>query len=274
MGYLIGAAILGIAGLIMWIMKGKKEGKSATLQSIETSDVKDVNELWESMRNSMGDGSFTHIVELKGVAHADSPLTSELAKTECVYYSSKITHKYEKLERKKNSEGKMEEKWVKHEDIVSENKQWANNFGVKDSTGFIQVDPTKAELHEEQLYSTFEKGDPSENNALNVKIGGVSFGIGKKDKGYKTIGYKYEEHGIKLGSDLYVVGDANDRDGKVEVSKPKDKKQPFIVSIKSKDQIVGSLGSAITGLKWGSFISWGLAGAALIAGILNLLKVF
>lgn len=31
MGYLIGAGVLAILGLILWVMKGKKEGKSATL---------------------------------------------------------------------------------------------------------------------------------------------------------------------------------------------------------------------------------------------------
>jgi hypothetical protein len=36
MGYLIGAGVLAILGLILWVMKGKKEGKSATLSLMDT----------------------------------------------------------------------------------------------------------------------------------------------------------------------------------------------------------------------------------------------
>jgi hypothetical protein len=274
MGYLIGGGVLAIVGIILWMMKGKKEGKSAILELAETSDVKDVNELWESMRNSMGDGSFTHFVEIKGVAHAESPLTSELSSTECVYYSSKVVHEYKKLERKKDSQGNYQERWVNKKDTVSENSQWANTFGVKDDTGFIEVEPAKAELHVEQFYSNFEKGNPADDAALKLKIGNFSLGIGDKTPGMETIGYRYTESGIKMNTRLYVLGDANDRDGRLAVSKSTDKKQPFIVSTKSEDELVGGLGSAATGLKWGAFVCWGLGIGLCIAGLLNMMEVF
>ncbi|MBN4072596.1 E3 ubiquitin ligase family protein [Crocinitomix catalasitica] len=274
MGFLIGGGVLLLVGIILWIMKGKKEGKSAVLELADTSDVKDVNELWESMRNSMGDGSFTHFVEIKGVAYSQTPLTSGLSDTQCVYYTSKVVHEYENLENRKDSQGKMQKKWVKKTDTVSENKQWANGFGLKDDTGFIEIEPAKAELHVEQFYSNYEKGEPNKNSAINLKIGNFSLGIGQKNPSRRTIGYKYTESGIKMNTRLYVLGDANDRDGRLYVSKSQDKKQPFIVSTKSEDELVSGLGSAATGLKWGAFICWGLGAVGLVAGLLKMMSVF
>ena len=53
------------------------------------------------------------------------------------------------------------------------------------------------------------------------------------------------------------------------VSKPKDKKTPFIVSTKSEDELTSSLGSSITGLKYGAFAGFGIGGALAIWGIIQ-----
>lgn len=274
MGFLIAGAIIGIVGLILWIVKGKKEGKVATLDLTDTSKVSEVRENYESIRSSVGDGSFTHFCELKGVAYADSPLQSELAKQAVVYYSAKVVHEFEKLETKKGADGKMEKKWVKGSDVISDNTQWANGWGVKDDSGFVKIDPAKAELHTEQIFSNFERADATDNSAMSLKLGGVSIGLGAKNPGMKTLGYRYTEHAIKMDTDLYVIGDANDREGDLMISKPKDSKQPFIVSTKSESELVGSLGSSIKGLAIGAYVCWGLGGLAIVAGALKMIGLF
>lgn len=274
MGILIGGVVVAIIGAILWIVKGKKEGKAAHLELTETSKISDVNENYTSIQSSLGDGSFTHFCEVKGVAHSDNPLESELAKERVVYYSSKVIHEYEKLENKKNSDGKMEKKWVKHKDIVSDNERWAEGWGIKDDSGFIQIDAAKAEIHTEQIFSKFERDNGSDNNAVNLKIGNFSLGLGQKNPGHKTIGYRYTEQAIKMNTNLYVLADANDRDGSLNLSKPQDKKLPFIVSTKSEDELMGAIGSSIKGLKIGAFVCWGLGGVGVIAGALKAAGLF
>ncbi len=269
MGFIITGVLLGALGLIMWIFKNKKEGKSLTLEMLETTPIKDIVENFEHITNSMGSGSFTNHVEVKGKAHAASPLTSELSEEEVVYYCAEVVHEYEKLETKTNSEGKKEKNWVKHQDTVSENKRWADGFGVQDSTGFIGLNATKSKLHLEDLFSKFEKGEPSQDGGMSLKIKGFSLSLGSANNGLRTIGYRYTEKGIRMGTNLYVVGEANDRDGQLEISMPKDKKNQFIVSVKSKEEVLGSLSSAAKGLKIGAFISFGLAVAAIIYGIIK-----
>ena len=119
----------------------------------------------------------------------------------------------------------------------------------------------------------FERGD-NMNSGLNLKLGGLNINLGSTNNGHKTIGYNYREIGIRMNTDLYVIGDANDRDGVLRVSKPKDKGQPFIVSTKSEDEIVSGLGSSIKGFKIGAYICWGLGAALAVAGLLNVMGVF
>ncbi len=253
--------VLGLTGIILWLVKNSKEGKSAKLQGVETSQIREVNELFESMRNSAGDGKFAHFVELKGKAHSDSPLTSELAKVPVAYYEAKIVREYERLETKRDSNGRTTQRWVKHTDTVSKNEQWASAFGIKDDTGFIGIDPTRSELHLEQLFSRFENGEPTANSTF----GSILQGIAMVGSNSRTIGYRQTELGIRLGSNLYVVGEANDRDGALRVSKPSSS-NPFIVSTKSEEEIVGNLGRSAKGLKIAAIICLVLGVAAAVAG--------
>ncbi|MFT5823395.1 MAG: hypothetical protein ACI8ZM_004656 [Crocinitomix sp.] len=271
-GYLIGAGVLGILGLILWLVKNKKAGKSASLELMDTSRIKDVNQNYTEMEASMGAGSFSLQVEVKGKAHSETPIESELSKEPVVYFKSEVVHEYEKQETRKTKDG-TEKHWVKHKDTVSENLRWAAGFGVVDETGFIEVNANKSKFHTEKLYSNFEKGDPNKDSSggLNLKIKGFSIGIGggSKNKGLRTIGYRYTETGIRMGTQLYVVGDANDRDGGLIISDPKDKADQFIVSVKSKQEFIGNIGSAVKGLTIGAFVSWAAAAACIVMGIVN-----
>lgn len=269
-GILIGGAVVALVGLFLWMAKSKKEGKSAILSVTETSKISEINENFESMRSSMGNGNFTHFCEVKGVAHSDSPITSELAKKPVVYYSSKVIHEYERLETRKDSNGRTSKTWVKKSDTVSDNTNWANGWGVKDESGFILIDPAKAELHAIQIHSNFEKGEPNADALIKFKIGGVSFGLGDTTPDRRTIGYRYTETAIPMNQPLYVLGDANDREGRLMMSKPKESKYPFIVSTKSETELAGDLGSSIKGLKIGAYICWGLGGLIAVYGLIKI----
>lgn len=274
MGYFIGAAILAIIGVILWVLKSKRAGKSALLELMDTSRISDVKENHKEMVSSMGSGNFTFFVEVKGKSFAETPLKSEISEEEVVYFKSTVEHQYEKLESKKDADGNVKKEWVKHTDIVSENERWAAGFGVKDDTGFIAINPKKSKLDTEKLHSNFEKGDPNQNeqsNGLNIKFKGLSFGIGGKsmNNGLRTIGYHYEEVGIRMNQPLYVVGEANDRDGQLIISKPTNKKNPFIISSKTKDELLGGLGSAVKGFMYGAIGAWAIAVVLLVIGIMK-----
>ena len=272
MRFIINGAVLVVLGLILWVFKNKKEGKSLSLEMMETTPIKYIVENFEHITHSMGRGYFSNHFEVKGKAHANSPLISELSDEPVVYYCSEVVHEYEKLETKTNSDGKKEKNWVKHQDTVSQNKRCTEDFGVKDDKGYIGLNPNKSKLHLGNLFSKFEKGEPSSNGDVSMKIKGFSISFGSSNNGLRTIGYRYSEAGILMGANLYLAGDANDRDGRLEISLPRDKKSQFILSVKSEEELLRSLSSAAKGLKIGAFISLGLLAAAIVYGIIKTLS--
>jgi hypothetical protein len=266
MGFLIVGIILGIIGVIFWISRGKKAGKLNVLEINETSKTNEIIENYKSMVETHGPGTFSIYAELKGKAVADTPEISEFAKKECTYYRSVVTREYEQLETKQDSNGHTTKNWVRKTETVSSHTNTSPDFAIEDETGKILVDPTGAELYTIKTFSKFEEGKDPKGGGLNISIGGFNISSGAS---IRTIGFKYEEYSIPLNTDLYVIGDINDRAGRLMVSKPKDKKSPFIVSTKSEDELINQLGKSVKWMKVASFICIGFGGALIIYGIIN-----
>tara|TARA_R110002096_G_scaffold428102_1_gene639407 strand:+ start:151 stop:972 length:822 start_codon:yes stop_codon:yes gene_type:complete len=271
MGMIIGGVVLAIIGGILWLVMGKKAGKLGVLENTETSSTKEVHENFTSMSDSFGAGNFSLFTELKGVAVASTPLEAELSKKECVYYKSKVTREYEEQQKSKDSDGNVTKKWVRKSEIVSSNENTATGFAIKDDSGEVLVDLTGAEIYPIKSFSDFEKVNENNAGGTKVSIGGFSLTTGGGNPTIRTIGYKYEEQSIPLNSKIYILGDANDRSGKLTVSKSKDKKVPFIVSTKSEDELTASLGSSVKGFKYGAFTCFGLGGVIVVWGIIKLI---
>ncbi len=268
MGFIIFGAILIIVGVVFWIMRGKKATKLHVLEINETSKTNEVIENYKSMAEVHGPGAFSIYAELKGKAIASTPEIGEFSKKECAYYRANVTREYEELETKTDSNGHTTKRWVKKTQNVSSHTNTSPDFAIKDDTGEILVDPTGAEMHTIKSFSKFEKGDTPQGGGLNISIGGFNISSGAS---IRTIGYRYEEHSIPLNTDLYVIGDVNDRSGRLMVSKPKEKTSPYIVSTKSEDELTDSLGKSVQWMKITSFIGFGLGGALLIYGIIDLI---
>ena len=273
MGYIITGVVLAVIGIILWIVKGKKAGKSNQLALFETSKVAEVIENYDSINASMGAGSFSHNVEIKGKAHSDTPLTGEFSNEPMVYFKSTLTHEYEKLQIKETSEGKKEERWVKHADVVADNERYADGFGVKDDSGFVAVNGRKSKFYIEKTHSSFEKGEATESSkGISLRIKGMTVNLGgAKPNAPRTIGYRYLESGIRQNANLLVIGEANDRDGSLIISQPSDKKELFIVSTRSKDEILGNIGGMIKGYTIGAFVFWCAAVAFTVVGIIKVI---
>ena len=269
MGFIIGGVVLAIIGGVLWFLMGKKAGKLGVLEDTETSTCKEVNENFSSMTDSFGAGNFSLFTELKGTAVAHTPLESELSKKDCVYYKATVTREYEELQKSKDSDGNVTKKWVRKSEEVSSNENTATGFAIKDDSGEILVDMTGAEMHTVQSFSNFEKANDDNSSGTKISIGGFSMSTGTSSATIRTIGYKSEEVSIPLNHQLYVLGDANDRAGKLMVTKSKDKKTPFIVSTKSEDELTAKLGSSVNGFKYGAFACFGLGGALAIWGVIQ-----
>ncbi|MCW8966565.1 MAG: E3 ubiquitin ligase family protein, partial [Candidatus Pacearchaeota archaeon] len=86
--------------------------------------------------------------------------------------------------------------------------------------------------------------------------------------GRRTIGYEYEESIIPVERDIYILGEAADSSGEVQIQKPSDKKMKYIISIKSEEELMRNIQGSMTAMLVGGII-------AEIAGVtLLLLRIF
>jgi hypothetical protein len=189
---------------------------------------------------SKADGVFIGFVELKGSAASGTPLTSWLAGEPCVHYAWSVeehwSHTY--TETYRDSDGKMKTRtktdsgW-KTLDEGGEMRV----FYVEDETGAVRVDPRGAKLEvldilsescgpDDPLY--YEKGPP---DAVT----------------YSTHRRRFHEEGIPLGTPLYVVGQARERDDIVAPEIAASPDAPlFLISTRSEAQV----GSGMTAWAW------------------------
>ncbi len=264
MGFIITGAILIILGLILWLIRGKKADKLFKVDATDLSKVNEIIENFKGIVESHGPGNFSIYAKLKGKAAAETPQLSEFTKTNCAYFKSVVTREYEELQTTKDSNGNAQKKWVRKNEIVSSHTNTATDFAIQDDTGQILIDSTGAEMYTIKTFSKFEKGSEPQGGGLNISIGGFNVSSGSS---IKTIGFKYEEFSIPLNTDLFVIGEVNDRSGRLMISKPKENSLPFIVSTKSEDEIKKIMGKSVIWLKYSSILSFILGDALLIYGI-------
>jgi E3 Ubiquitin ligase len=83
----------------------------------------------------------------------------------------------------------------------------------------------------------------------------------------ETIGFQYTEWALRPGTPLYVLGEVHDRAGALVIGPPSDRKQHFVVSTRSEEQLTASARSR---QRWLSRIG---AGAGVVGLVLVVLGI-
>lgn len=260
MGILIGGAVVAIIGLVLWLIMNKRKAKLNVMDNYENTTASEIIQNHKFFEEEYGKGSFSNYIEIRGNVHCEQPIQSEFAKENVVYYKSIVTREIEKQVQRRDSNGNVRWDNVRKTEKISENERKAN-FYVKDPTGEVLVDPEGAELHTMKIFSEYEAGSNPSGTWFN--FGGMSFGT---SSGTTVLGYKYEEYAIPMNSHLYVLGEANDRAGKLRISKSTDSKNHFIVSTKTEDELKSNLKSNINIFKWSAIALWLIGGGLIIYG--------
>lgn len=174
-------------------------------------------------------GGFRKITEVTGAAHPhpDGPLTSEISKTECVWYRYRIDRQYEHVEYRdgKRHRSRRTEKVAEHTS--------STGYALIDEHGqTIGVDPTGTEP--DGVEQTVDRFEPhhGDNRANLFGIQLPSFFSGNDS----TIGFDYKEWLIRPGRRMYILGEVHDKIGPLVIARP-EQGGHYIISTRTEDEL-------------------------------------
>jgi hypothetical protein len=188
--------------------------------------------LVDDMPTSKTLGVFIGLAELKGTAESDKPLTSYLAGMPCVLYTWKIEEHWSRTVTSIGAKGVPTTRHESGRTVVAKDQQKAP-FYLKDDTGVIRIIPDGAEIQDKQIFNkTCRFSDP------------LYFAKGPlKEIADSDHERRFTETAIPLHANLYIMGQARQREDIVAAEIAKDKNCPmFLVSTRTEKQISSGLG--------------------------------
>ena len=251
----VGVILLAVAGILLWIRR-TQEARLAAIARTETSTARGLAELAKGVRDELGgEPSFRQTSEVTGLVRSDSPLTSEAAGQPCVYYATSVTREYEETywewEGAEPNRQQVQRTRTGSQTVASNSQRV--DFWVEDATGRVRVHPDRADVETIKVVDRFDPAPPPD---LGLLFGQLAGGAGR------TLGYHTTESLLPLDRQVYVLGEAVDSADGLVIRAPSEGGKPFIVSLRSEEELVGSARSATRGLLIGS-IACGVAGVVL-----------
>jgi len=206
--------------------------------------------LIENLPTSKTSGVFIGLVELKGTAESTEPLTSYLAGAACVQYawsvqehwSRTVTETYTDDKGRTQTRTRTESGWT----TVADGGELIP-FYLQDDCGVILIQPDGAKIEPLTIFD--ETCTP-----LNALYYGKGPAMPVADSSFRR---RFVENGIPLKTDLFVVGQARERQDIVAPEIAADSNAPlFLISTRTEEQVS-------SGMKWGArgWIIFGLLAA-------------
>lgn len=155
-------------------------------------------------------GVFVGDVEIKGRAASPAPLTAYLGEQSCVRYHWSIAEHWtrQRTETSTDSKGKTTTRVVTYcgSDVVASGGE-QTVLEVDDGTGRIRVQWDGAKIEEQTIFSETVDGNSP-----------LYYGKGPDDSVFGSDGVRtFSQQGIVMGTPLYIVGYARERDDVVDV---------------------------------------------------------
>lgn len=198
--------------------------------------------LINDMPTSKAKGVFIGLVELKGKADCDTPLTSYLTETPCIYHkwaveehwSKRVTETYTDSKGHTKTRTKTESGWK----TVASDMEMIE-FNLCDDTGSVQIRPEKAKIEAiKNLSQVCGRSDP------------IYYGKGPAESiMHSDHRRRFTEYLLKPDSDLYIFGQSMERKDKVAPEISWEKGTPlFLISTRDEGKVSRGLGIKFWGL--------------------------
>jgi hypothetical protein len=210
----VGVVVLVVGSVCAYFARSARVRQRAMITT-ETLSAQELGSLQQAAVQAAGPGAFRYRTEVTGrlCPGPAGPLTSELAKVDCVWHRHVVTRKY--WETRRDSKGNTRR--VTRTEVMSEHTS-DQPFLVQDTTGVVTVHPGSVAVDGAQkVLDRFER-DTGENNTATLQLGKFRMSIPTGDSG--TEGYQYEEWVLRPGRRAYVLGEASDESGELALTEP------------------------------------------------------
>ena len=233
--FILGGILIIGGGILGFIVPRKMKNKNIEIKFLKTIPLGELKEILTGNAEAGLEG-YRHYSELKGKAGSDDPQKTPYSNKEVAYYSASLYQVYEETETYRDTKGVTRRRVKKSQSLIS-NQKSSNLITLKDpaSGDKVYIDAAQSGLRLE-THKTFNKFEPSNNARKYSFLENLKFGA----LGSRTLGFKMVENTIQLGQSLYVLGEALLEGKKINILRPRDSKKPFIVSVRSEDDIVKS----------------------------------
>ena len=218
---------------LAFVQKKKTEGMVTELKFMKATPLQELHGTWKSLCDEgMGEG-FRDFIETNGAASTDGEITAPYSGQPCAYYEATVLREYEKQETSTDKDGKVKTSRTRGSETVSSQKS-SSPLYLAEGDVRIGIDLDGATLH---LKDGADRFEPYESSKTYTFFG-VQF---SSPSGVRTLGFKYKEKIIPLGHPLYVAGEARQSAGNLRIGKPSEKGKPFIVSVKSEEEVTAGV---------------------------------
>ncbi len=192
--------------------------------------------LIDTLPTSKAQGVFIGLVELKGTAECEQPITSYLAEIPCIYYSFNVEEQWSKTVTVQESDGKGGTRTVTRREsgwttVASETQ--STPFYLQDDTGHILIHPEGARIEPQHVFDQtctafdslfYAKGPPN----LILYSDGIR---------------RFTEAAIPLQAQIFMVGQARERKDIVAPEIAYDPKaSDFLISVRTEEEVSSGLG--------------------------------
>ncbi|MFD9816008.1 GIDE domain-containing protein [Streptomyces sp. NPDC059080] len=224
----LGIFLVGL-GVVSAFQLLRARKRVRTMITTETLSAQELSQLHRAALDAVGPGAFRQIAEVAGVARpsAAGPLTSQLTKTECVWYRTRITRRFE-------TRGSRPQQRRRRSEVVSDFLS-PTPFLVEDASGRTTVLPGDALIdHAPKTHHRFEVYGPGHDEPLGlIDIPGIT-------RNERTLGFQQEEWTVAAGSRFYARGEARDDErGELAVGAPEDG-SPFLMAAVSEQDLLAA----------------------------------
>ncbi|MFG2142488.1 GIDE domain-containing protein [Streptomyces sp. NPDC048650] len=209
----------------------------------ESVSSRELRELHQSALSTAGADAFRRHVDVAGTArpHPSGSLTSQLGRTECVWFRTRITRQYE-IRRKASSSAEYGGDRVTRKSEVVSDAISATPFLVEDASGSVVVLPAQHIVdHAPKTMDHFEayQAHRADQQPGHHNPSGVRTALDFLDPSTEhTLGHQQEEWVVRADAQFYVRGEARDDErGELVIGPPSDG-SPFLMTARSQEELM------------------------------------